>query len=389
MTSRAAYVVGAFEHPARSLPGRSVASVHAEVAHGALRDAGLNFSDVDAYFCAGDAPGFGAISMAEYLGIRPRYTDSTETGGSAPIAHLGHAAAAIADGRCDVALVTLAGLPRQSTSRTFRLEYPEGLEAPEDEFEQPFGATTPALYALAARRHMYEYGTTSADLAAVKVAASRHAAVNPNARLRNEVTVEEVLESAMIADPLHKLDCCVVTDGGGAVVVVAEEIARSLPRTAVRVLGYGEASPHGSGGDVPLTSVGAQLSGPRAFERAGVRPADIKYASIYDSYTITVLLTLEGLGFCEPGQAGRFVREGALVAPYGRLPVNTDGGGLSNNHPANRGGITKIIEAVRQIRGEANPEVQIPNCDLAVAHGTGGWLTTRAGAATVVLGGVG
>jgi acetyl-CoA C-acetyltransferase len=389
MRRRSVHIVGAFEHPDRELPGRTVASVHAEVALGALRDAGLSVSDVDAYFCAGDAPGFGAISMAEYLGLKLRYMDSTETGGSSPITHVGHAAAAIADGLCDVALITLAGLPRQSQSRRQRLEYPVGMEPPEDANEIPFGNSTVGLYALAARRHMHEFGTTGRDLAEIKVATSHHAQFNAHARLRRKVTVDEVVESPLVADPLHRLDCCVITDGGGAIVVVSEKVAKSLPRSSVKVLGYGEAPKHQDGGYPDLTHSGAVRSGPAAFGRAGITAKDVKYASIYDSFTITVLITLEDLGFCGKGEGGRFVRDGALQAPHGVLPVNTDGGGLCNNHPGNRGGITKIIEAVRQVRGEANPEVQVPSCDIAIAHGSGGWLTTRMGSSTVVLGGVG
>ncbi|GAF43590.1 thiolase domain-containing protein [Rhodococcus wratislaviensis] len=387
MRGSAAYVVGIFEHPARSLPGRTAASVHAEVARGALADAGLEFSDVDAYFCAGDAPGFGAVSMAEYMGLRLRYTDTTETGGSSPIAHLGHAAAAIADGRCEIALITLAGLPRQRSTNQ-RLEYPDGHEAPEDAFELPFGHHTAGLYALAAQRHMHEYGTTSEDLAEIKVAASRHASFNENAVLRKEVTVEDVVASPLVADPLHRLDCCLITDGGGAVVVVSETVARRLSRQAVKVLGYGEATVHSAGGRPDLTHSGAVRSAPEAFARAGVTVADVQYASVYDSFTITVLITLEDIGFCAKGEGGRFVRDGALLAPHGVLPLNTDGGGLCNNHPANRGGITKIVEAVRQVRGEAHPAVQVPSCSIALAHGSGGWLSTRMGSATVVLGGV-
>jgi len=233
---------------------------------------------------------------------------------------------------------------------------------------------------------MYEFGTTSAQLAEVKVAASLHAQHNPNALLRTPVTVDEVVESPMIADPIHRLDCCVVTDGGGAVVVVNEEIARDLPRQSVKVLGHGEAVKHTDNGHVDLTYSGALWSGPRAFEEAGITPNDVDYASIYDSFTITVLMCLEDLGFCEKGKGGSFVLDGALVAPDGKLPFNTDGGGLCNNHPGNRGGMTKIIEAVRQLRGETHPAVQVPDCSIAIAHGTGGSLATRMGSATLVLG---
>jgi acetyl-CoA C-acetyltransferase len=190
----------------------------------------------------------------------------------------------------------------------------------------------------------------------------------------------------MVADPLHRLDCCVITDGGGALVVVAPEVARHLERTCVKVLGHGEAPKHTMNGRVDLTYTGARWSGSRAFEEAGVTPADIDYASIYDSFTITVIETIEDLGFCAKGEGGRFVSDGGLVAPYGKLPFNTDGGGLCNNHPTNRGGITKVIEAVRQLRGEAHPEVQVPNAQIALVHGTGGSLATRMGSATLILG---
>ena len=377
-----AHIAGAYEHPERKIPDKSVAQVHAEVALGALADAGLSLGDVDAYFCAGDAPGFGPVSMADYLGLdRLRYVDSTETGGSSYLTHVGHAAAAIAAGKCRVALITLAGLPR--SQRPPRAS--GSALAPEAGFEQPFGPTTVSMYALAARRHMYEYGTTSAQLAAVKVAASQHAQHNPDAMLRTPVTVDEVLESPMISDPLHRLDCCVISDGGGALVVVAPEVARELPRQTVLVLGHGE-SPKLAGGRIDLTYTGAVWSGPRAFEEAGVQPGDIDYASIYDSFTITVLQAIEDLGFCEKGKGGAFVADGSLLAPHGRLPFNTDGGGLCNNHPVNRGGMTKVIEAVRQLRGEARAPVQVPDCQIALAHGNGGSLGTRSAAATLILG---
>ena len=378
-----AHIAGAYEHPDRKIPDKSVAQVHAEVALGAVADAGLSLSDVDAYFCAGDAPGFGPLSMADYLGLkRLRYLDSTETGGSSYLVHVGHAAAAIAEGKCEVALITLGGLPR---SRPVPRPSASAL-APEAGFELPFGPTTVSMYALAARRHMYEYGTTGAQLAAIKVAASQHAQYNPRAMLPNPVTVEEVLESPMISDPLHRLDCCVISDGGGALVVVSPEVARDLRRQTVKVLGHGESPKLADNGRIDLTYTGAVWSGPRAFEEAGVTQADIDYVSIYDSFTITVLQTIEDLGFCEKGKGGAFVADGSLQAPHGRLPFNTDGGGLCNNHPVNRGGMTKVIEAVRQLRGEANGPVQVPDCELALAHGNGGSLGTRSAAATLILG---
>jgi acetyl-CoA C-acetyltransferase len=379
-----AYLVGAYEHPARKAEEKSVAQLHAEVAKGALEDAGLSKQDVDGYFCAGDAPGLGALSMIDYMGLSVRHVDTTETGGSSYLVHVAHAAQAIAAGKCTIALVTLAGRPRSEGSRgTQPRDY--GAALPDAPYEAPYGPLTVNLYAMAAMRHMHEYGTTSEQLAWIKVAASHHAQYNPHAMLREMVTVQDVLESPLIADPLHRLDCCVVSDGGGALIVAAPEIARSLRRPRVRVLGAGEAPRGLNGGRVDMTVTGAASSGKAAFEEAGVTPADIKYASIYDSFTITVLLQLEDLGFCPKGQGGAFVADGRLISGSGRLPVNTDGGGLCNNHPANRGGITKVIEAVRQLRGEAYPSVQVRNCDLALAQGTGGSLGTRHGSATLIM----
>ena len=378
-----AYIAGAFEHPTRKAENKSVAALHAECAKGALEDAGLSFEDVDGYFCAGDAPG-GVLSMVDYLGINVRHVDGTDTGGSSYIAHVSHAAQAIAAGKCNVALITMGGRPR-SEGRSGVKQKVVGANVPDVPFELPFGPTAVNEYAMATMRHMYEYGTTSEQLAWVKVAASHHAKHNPNAMLRDIVTVQDVLESPIIADPLHRLDCCVVSDGGGALVVVSPEIAKSLKRPLVRVMGAGE-SPKGlMGGKVDLTYTGAVWSGAAAFEEAGVTAQDIKYASIYDSFTITVLMQLEDLGFCKKGEGGKFVADGNLISGVGKLPINTDGGGLNNNHPASRGGIVKVIEAVRQLRGEANPQVQVKNCDIALVHGTGGGLASRHGSATLIL----
>ncbi|MCY1344066.1 hypothetical protein D9M69_300940 [compost metagenome] len=375
-----ACIAGAYEHPTRKAPDKTVAQLHAECAKGALDDAGLTLADVDAYFCAGDAPGLGVLNMVDYLGLRVRHVDSSETGGSSYLVHVAHAAQAIAAGKCNVALITLAGKPR--TERTARMI---DTAAPDVAFELPYAPITVNMYALAAARHMHEYGTTSEQLAWIKVAAAAHARHNPNAMLREPVSVADVLASGMIADPLHKLDCCVISDGGGALVVVRPEIARSLQRPVIQVLGAGEAVKGQLNGQVDLTYSGAAVSGPLAFAEAGVTPGDIEYASIYDSFTITVLMQLEDLGFCRKGEGGRFVADGNLISGVGKLPFNTDGGGLCNNHPANRGGITKVIEAVRQLRGEAHPAVQVPGCGLALAQATGGILGSRHGSATLIL----
>ncbi|RCW68845.1 thiolase domain-containing protein [Pseudorhodoferax soli] len=381
---RQACIVGAYEHPTRKAPDKTVAQLHAEVARGALLDAGLTLGDVDGYFCAGDAPGLGALNIADHIGLHPRHVDSTDMGGSSYLAHVGHAAQAIAAGKCNVALITLAGRPRsEASSGTQPRNW--GPNLPDQPFEAPFGPVTVNMYAMVAMRHMHDWGTTAEQLAWIKVAMSHHAQHNPHAMLRDVVTVEDVVNSPMISDPLHKLDCCVVSDGGGALVVTRPEIARSLKRPIVNVLGAGEALKGQEGGNIDLSYSGAVWSGPRAFEEAGVTPADIQYASIYDSFTITVLMQLEDLGFCKRGQGGRFVADGNLISGSGKLPVNTDGGGLCNNHPANRGGITKVIEAVRQLRGEAHPAVQVKNCGLALAQGTGGLLGSRHGSATLIM----
>jgi len=380
-----AYIVGIYEHPTRKADDKSLAQLHAESAKGALEDAGLTRADVDGYFCAGDAPGLGPLSMADYLGLKLRHMDSTDSGGSSYIIHVGHAAEAIAAGKCSVALITLAGRPRSEGQATGTAQRAAGGNAPDVQFENPYGPATANMYAMCAMRHMHQYGTTSEQLAWIKVAASHHAQHNPHAMLRNVVTVEDVVNSPMIADPLHRLDCCVISDGGGAIIVANPEVARSLKRPKVKILGAGEAPKHQMAGHVDLTYSGAVWSGPAAFAEAGVKPADIKYASIYDSFTITVLMQIEDLGFCEKGQGGKFVSDGNLISGTGKLPFNTDGGGLCNNHPANRGGLTKVVEAVRQLRGEAHPAVQVRNCDLGIAHGTGGSLGTRHGAATVIM----
>lgn len=378
-----AYIVGAYEHPTRKADDLSVARLHADVARGALEDAGLTKDDIDGYFCAGDAPGLGATSMVEYMGLKVRHVDSTECGGSAPILHVAHAAEAIAAGRCNVALITLAGRPR-AAGAALRLAAPDP-NAPDLAFELPFGPSTHSFYAMVARRHMHEFGTTSEQLAWIKVAASHHAQHNPHAMLPKVVTVEDVVNSPMISDPLHRLDCCVMSDGGGALIVARPEIARSLKRPLVKVRAAAEAQKDSRGGKVDLTYSAAAFSGPEAFAAAGLTPSDIQYVSLYDSFTITVLMQLEDLGFCAKGEGGRFVQDGNLISGQGRLPFNTDGGGLCNNHPANRGGMTKVIEAVRQLRGEAHPAVQVPGCTLALANGIGGSLASRHTAGTLIL----
>ena len=380
-----AYIAGIFEHPTRRADSTSTAQLHAEAALGALADAGLGLDDVDGYFCAADAPGLGPLTMAEYIGLRGlRHVDTTESGGSAYLLHVSHAAQAIATGRCDVALITMADRPLAAAAGT-NLAGIDRKTMP----NLPFQAAVPPLpmygYAMVARRHMHEFGTTSEQLAWVRVAASHHAQYNPLAVHREVLTVSDVLASPLVADPLHRLDCCVLTDGGGALVVVRPEIMRQLQRPRVKLIGAGEAIKHQDGGHIDLTWSAGAPSAAKAFSEAGVTPADIRYASLYDSFTITVIVQLEDLGFCAKGEGGRFAAEGNLISGIGRLPVNTDGGGLCNNHPGNKGGMTKILEAVRQCRGEAHPAVQVPQHELVLAHGTGGSLAGSHAAATLIL----
>lgn len=378
-----AVIVGAYEHPGRRLPDHTLAGVHRDVVAGALADAGLSLSDVDGFFTDSTAPGLGVIDLMQHLGLQCTYSESSEMGGSTYVAYVGHAAAAIAAGKCRVAVISLAGLPAQRQKVS-----PPDTVAPVAAFQingYGGGYGPVADYAVLARRHMHEFGTTAEQLAWVKVASSRHAAHNPNAFLKDEVTVDEVLASSMIADPLHKLDCCVVTDGGGALVVVHPDVARELGRTGATLLGHGESHKSSVAGEVDLTYTAIRRSGELAFTEAGVTASQIRYASLYDSFTITVLMALEDLGFCARGEGGAFVQDGGLVSGSGRLAVNTDGGGLSNNHPGNRGGMTKVIEAVRQLRGEAHPAVQVPDLELAVASGTGFRLANNHYSSTIVL----
>lgn len=380
-----AYVAGIFEHPLRKAPELSTAQLHAEVAKGALDDAGLSWQDVDGYFCGGDAPGMGAMNIAEYMGLtKLRYIDSTETGGSSYVLHLHHAAQAIAAGRCNVALVSMADRPLQrgAGSQLAGVDYQS---IPEAQFNTAVPRTPLSGYAMVARRHMHEFGTTSEQLAWVKVAASHHAQHNPHAMLRQVVTVEDVVNSPLVSDPLHRLDCCVVSDGGGAFVLTRPEIAKRLKRPLVKLIGAGEHLKINHGGLMDLSFSAGVRAAQDAFAEAGVTPQDIRYASLYDSFTITVIMQLEDLGFCAKGQGGRFVQDGNLISGVGRLPFNTDGGGLCNNHPGNKGGMTKVLEAVRQCRGEAHPAVQVKDHSVVLAHATGGLLSNYHVAGTAIF----
>tara|TARA_R110002020_G_scaffold75315_16_gene191810 strand:+ start:20290 stop:21387 length:1098 start_codon:yes stop_codon:yes gene_type:complete len=358
--------------------------IHAEVVAGALADAGLQLADVDGFATTGTFPPesgwqLSAVEVAEYLGLAPRWIDSSDLGGAAFVSHAGHAVAAIATGMADVVVVSYAAAGR-SAPVPFP-DYNVGSWGP-GQWEVPYGPTTVSTYALAAQRHMHQFGTTSDQLAGIAVQMRRNAENNPDARYRSPLTIDEVLESTMIASPLHKLDCCVVTDSGGAFVITSAERAKDLPGRAVSILGFGEAVGQTSMNQMPdLTLTSAAESGRRAFETAGLRHDDIDVAQLYDSFTITVALGLESLGFVGRGEAGPFVEAGGIAAD-GALPINTDGGGMSSNHPGRRGALA-LIEGVRQLRG-TSPGVQLTAPQTCLVNATGGSLSANA---TMILGG--
>jgi acetyl-CoA C-acetyltransferase len=373
-------IAGVYEHPTRHAPDKTAYQIHAESARGALEDAGLAVSDVDGLFTSGVGP-IGILSLAQHLNLRPDYLDSQAIGGSSFVSHSLHAAAAIEAGLCSVALVTYG-----STAASERFAIGTGgggMGDPADHFEAPFGPTIVGSYALCAQRHMHHYGTTSEQLAEIAVTMRRHAVLNPHAKYREPITVDDVLASRLISSPLHLLDCCMISDGGGAVVLTSRARARDLKKRPVVILGGAEAVRHHGLGERDLLDIAARQSGPLALSRAGIQHADIDCCMVYDSYTITVLMTLEALGFCKPGEGGAFCADGRLGLG-GELPTNTDGGGLSSNHPGMRG-IFLVIEATKQLRGERGP-AQVGDAEVALVHGTGGMLGQRHSGVTLILG---
>lgn len=361
--------------------GKSILELQTQAITAALGDAGLTLADVDGLATNGIA-GFPATMVAEYLGIFPTWMDSTAAGGSSYEIFTAHAAEAIRSGQCEVAVVSYGSNQRSARTRTLA-GMPAG-ETPQDVFERPYAPLQPmSMYALAAQRHMHEFGTTSEQLAEVAVAARAWALRNPKAYRHDAgpLTVDDVLASPLISSPLHTLDCCLVTDGGGAVVLTTAERAADLARTPVRVLGHGETTTHMGISQMPdLTATGGAVAAQRAYAMAGLGPADVDVWQLYDSFTITVLLTIEAVGLCGRGESGAFV-DGGRIAPGGVVPLNTSGGGLSYCHPGMYG-IFLLIEAVRQLRGECGDR-QVGGAEVALCHGTGGILSTHS---TVILG---
>jgi acetyl-CoA C-acetyltransferase len=392
MTSPGAAIAGIYEFPGRLAGGLSKLQIKAESARQALADAGLRWSDVDAVYDASEAGTMQGLTIAEYFGITPRVVDTTAVGGSSYEFHAAHAARDIAAGKANVALLTYGSTARSESRAIGTGGRAQGSPQPSSNMEAPYGLTLIGNYALAARRHMAQYGTTPEQLAEIAVTTRAHAVRNPEAvrgladlgyKHTGEITIDDVLGSRLIADPLHMMDCCMISDGGGAVVIVSRAVAAGLPKPPVWILGTGEAVGY-PGNRADITTSAAAWSGPEAFGQAGVRPEEIDIAMIYDSFTITVLAILEDLGFAKKGEGGAYVAGGRLRFDHAGAPaLNTDGGGLSSNHPGMRG-IFLLIEAARQLRGEST--AQVPGARLAVAHGNGGQLGTRHAAGTIILG---
>ena len=391
--SRDAAIVGIHEYPLRVVgPGISAMQIKADSAAKALEDAGFTWKDVDGIFDSAEAAGGGGLAISEYLGIKPTYIDTTSVGGSSFEFQANHALRAIAQGKCNVALLTY-GSTAHSETRAIGTAGPAGGGAANlfSNMEDPWGMTLIAGYAMVKQRHKFQYGTTDEQFAAISVATRHHAMRNPEAVKAmtdlefvgvQEITVDDVMESRLIADPLHLLECCMVSDGGGAVIIASPSMARNARKKPVWIIGTGEATKYReNGGDITV-SAGVQ-SGPIAFADAGISPSEVDILMAYDSFTITVMCMIEDLGFCTKGEGGAFVSDGRLNFDDPRKPtVNTDGGGLSSNHPGMRG-IFLLLEATRQLRGESTSQVQDPK--LAVAVGNGGQLGARHSTGVTIL----
>ena len=384
MADRPVYITGVAESPLGKVADHTELSMMAVAARAALGETGLAVRDVDGLFVryrSTEPLVEHSVELGEYLGVRPRYADSTDIGGGSFEAYVHHALLAVQAGRCEVALLAYASRQRSRRSRSMLLAADDYTLS--GQFEAPYGILSPiGQYALIAARHMYQYGTTAEQMAEVAVAARRWAQLNPKAWERDPLTVADVLASEMISTPLRRLDCCLMTDGGAAVVITGAERARDAAKRPVRVLGAGESHSHWHISQMPdLTVSPGLVSAREAFGLAGVRPADMDFVQPYDNFTSAVIMHLEDLGFCAKGEGGAFVEHGRL-GPGGKLPAMTSGGGLSYNHPGMLG-LLLLVEAVRQLRGEAGPR-QVPGARLGVVHGIGG--VSFGAAATVVLG---
>jgi acetyl-CoA acetyltransferase len=367
-------IVGAAESDLGHTPQLSPLGLMAQASMRASADAGIPLAEVDGVFAVTPYHSQASLSFCEYAGLKPRYHETTNIGGCSFLAHVRHAAGAIASGLCETALVVYASTQRSDGGRLVT-------RSEVQTYEVPYGAIFPiSQFALIAQRHMHLYGTTPEQLAEVAVAHRAWAALTPTAFAREPITVEDVLASPMVSSPLHRLDCCLVTDGGAAVILTTRERARSLGRTPVHVLGAAEGFTHRNIAAMDdLTVSAGAVTGPAAFAQAGVGPEEMDFVQLYDAFTITPIVILEDLGFCAKGEGGPFL-SGGRTAPGGELPVNTNGGGLSHCHPGMLS-LFLLVEAVRQLRGECGDR-QVPDAELGVVHGLGG---TFAAAATLVL----
>jgi acetyl-CoA acetyltransferase len=362
-------VVGAATYGIGECPGETSLEMAATAGLKALDDAGVILSEVDGLFICLPDDMFAGLSLAEHLGIRPKFTDCNRTGGSAPVSHLITAAALLEAGEIDVALLAYGSNQRSSGGKLSTPARPPAFEAP---YRPLFPASG---FALAAARHMHEFGTTREDLAAVAVAARQWANRNPEAYATGELTIEDCLASRMISSPLARSDFCLVTDGAAALVLTRSDRARDTRSRPVSLLGAAAATTHQHVSSMPnLTVTAAAESGPRAMQQAGVSAKDVDVVQLYDAFTINTILFLEDLGFCAKGEGGAFVSSGA-IAPGGSLPVNTNGGGLSCVHPGMYG-LFAIVESVRQLRGDAASPIE--GAEIALAHTNGGTLSSQA-----------
>ena len=369
-------VVGAAESDLGLVaPHTSPVDLMAQATMRALDDCGLKLADVDGLFVAATQVRMGPMALAEYLRVKPKYFDGTIIGGSSFMSHVTHAQAAIEAGLCEVAVIAY-GSTQRSVSRAAASprEY--------NHYETPYKPILPiSAYALAAARHMHQYGTTREHLAEVAVSARQWALLNPVAWEKEALTIEQVMKARMVSYPFTVRDCCLVVDGGGAIVITSAARAKSLKQKPVYVLGTGDVLSHATISNMPdLTATAAAESGAQAYKMAGIKPSDVMMLSLYDAFTITPILFLEDLGFCPKGEGGRFVA-GGTTAPGGKLPVNTSGGGLAYCHPGMYG-LLVMIEAIRQVRGECGKR-QVKDCDVALAHGNGGVLSSQC---TVIFG---
>ena len=385
-------IVGNHEYPLRVAPGRTAMQIKLESIQAALADSGLEWSDVDAIYDTNEGEGGGGLGMAAYLGLSPTVIDTTQVGGSSYEFQTAHAFRDIAAGKANVAILSY-GSSAASNRRAIGTGGATGQGLPnwQGNMEDPYGSVTVGNYAMVATRHMHDYGTTSEQLAEISVATRVHAMRNPEAVKAmtdlefvgvREISVADVMESRMIADPLHLLECCMVSDGGGALIIASAAMARNAKKPPVWIIGTGEATKYRTNGGDITTSAAAQ-GAPIAYAEAQVSPEEIDIAMMYDSFSITVAVCMEDLGFCGKGEIGDFVQGGRLRFDNPLKPaLNTDGGGLSSNHPGMRG-LFCLLESVRQLRGESTS--QVAGATLAVAHGNGGALGGSHSGGTIIL----